>query len=96
MCRVYADQDPGLYASTSRSLRLRGYSTSIRLENVFWEVLDRLSAEEGMSLPDFIATLHDEMALRGDTPQNFTSALRSACVIYLSRPDAPGSLMAAE
>ena len=97
MCKVYSEQDPALYASTSRSLRLKGHVTSIRLENVFWDVLGRIAAEEGKSTSDFIATLNDEMAARGDTQQNFTSALRSACVIYLAQGDlAHRSLFAAE
>lgn len=97
MCRVYASQSPELYASTSRSLRLRGHSTSIRLENVFWDVLDRIAADEGRSTPAFIAALHDEMAAEGDIPRNFTSVLRSACVIYLAGGDlTSGRLLAAE
>ena len=96
MCRIYAEQDPGLYTSTTRSLRLRGHSTSIRLENVFWEVLGRLAAEQGMSAADFISTLHDEVAESGETPQNFTSILRSACVIYLDRGSNGAGILAAE
>lgn len=97
MCNIYANQEPQLYASTSRSLRLRGHVTSIRLENAFWDVLGRIAAEEGMTPPDFIATLHDEMADQGDAPQNFTSVLRSTCVIYLTGlGTGRGTVLAAE
>ncbi|MEM8821219.1 MAG: ribbon-helix-helix domain-containing protein, partial [Pseudomonadota bacterium] len=40
MCQIFAGQDPGDYASETRSMRLSGHSTSIRLEVSFWRVLD--------------------------------------------------------
>ncbi len=83
MCQIYAGQDPHLYVSTTRSLRLNGQSTSIRLENVFWSVLERMAREEGATLPGFIATLHEEVWASRGAPMNFTSILRSACILFL-------------
>ncbi|MGB1916004.1 MAG: ribbon-helix-helix domain-containing protein, partial [Paracoccaceae bacterium] len=40
MCEIFSGQNPERYASTTRRLRLNGQSTSIRLENAFWETLD--------------------------------------------------------
>ena len=57
-----------------------GQSTSIRVEKVFWEILEDIAAAEGMSVPRFISTLHQEiLLLRGEVP-NFTSHLRCICV----------------
>ena len=39
MCQVFISADPALYDSRARSLRLHGVATSIRLENLFWQVL---------------------------------------------------------
>ena len=59
---------------------LNGQSTSIRLEKVFWEILEDIAAAEGLTLPRFISTLHQEiLLLRGEVP-NFTSHLRCICV----------------
>lgn len=89
MCRIFAGQDPERYASETRSLRLHGFSTSIRLERAFWETLDEIAAGDGLSTPQFIARLHDEvLELNGAAP-NFTSLLRCACLVHLSRQAAP-------
>ena len=40
MCQVFISADPTLYDSRARSLRLHGVATSIKLENLFWQVLD--------------------------------------------------------
>lgn len=89
MCHVFAGQDPVRYTSQTRRLRLNGQSTSIRLENAFWDVLDQIAKRDGMSTPMFISTLHSEvLELRGE-PENFTSLLRSACLKFMeiSHPD---------
>ena len=79
MCHLFASQSPDSYAFETRSIRLNGQSTSIRLENVFWEILEDIAAAEGMSVPRFISTLHQEiLLLRGEVP-NFTSHLRCIC-----------------
>lgn len=83
MCQVFAGQDPERYASKTRRLRLNGQSTSIRLENAFWEILDQIAARDGVTTPCFISTLHAEvLELRGE-PENFTSLLRCACLKFM-------------
>ena len=80
MCQIYAGQTPDSYQPVTRRLRLSGHSTSIRLEGVFWTVLDRMAAREGVSTPRFVSRLHDEVLdLRGEA-RNFASLLRCACL----------------
>ena len=97
MCRIFANQDPASYQPTTRSLRLNGQSTSLRLEAAFWDILDRIAADEGLSTPAFISKLHDEvLMLHGETP-NFSSLLRCACLVHLSRQSQAAAVgMAAE
>lgn len=83
MCNIFAGQDPERYQSTTRHLRINGQSTSIRLENSFWEIIDRIAAEEGVSTPAFISTLHSEVLEIHGEARNFTSLLRSACLVHL-------------
>ena len=83
MCRVYADQDPESYRVVTRSVRLNGYCTSIRLEAMFWSILDEIAAGQSMSTPRFISTLYDEvMELRGEVG-NFASLLRVTCTGFV-------------
>lgn len=97
MCRVFAGQDPERYATRTRRLRLNGQSTSIRLENSFWEILDEIAAAEDFTTPAFISRLHAEvLELRGE-PENFTSLLRCACLVFLESKSADQAvIMAAE
>lgn len=97
MCRVFAGQDPERYATRTRRLRLNGQSTSIRLENSFWEILDEIAAAENSTTPAFISRLHAEvLELRGE-PENFTSLLRCACLVFLESKSADQAvIMAAE
>jgi predicted DNA-binding ribbon-helix-helix protein len=80
MCHLFASQSPDSYAFETRSIRLNGQSTSLRLEKVFWEILEDIAAGEAMTVPRFISTLHQEiLLLRGEVP-NFTSHLRCICL----------------
>ncbi len=85
MCRIYAEQVPDRYALTTRRLRLNGQSTSIRLENTFWHILDEIAAGEGMTTPAFMSKLHSEVLELHGEPVNFSSVLRCTCLIYMER-----------
>ena len=97
MCRIFAGQDPDRYALETRRMRLNGQSTSIRLENSFWIILDEIAASEDLSTPAFVSRLHSEvLELRGE-PKNFTSLLRCTCLIHReSGLDADSRQIAAE
>lgn len=89
MCEVFAGQDPDRYSCTTRRLRLNGQSTSIRLENAFWQTLDQIAARDGVSTPVFISTLHSEVLERRGEPGNFTSLLRCACLKFMEISSTP-------
>ncbi|MDR6951970.1 putative DNA-binding ribbon-helix-helix protein [Ancylobacter sp. 3268] len=83
MCQIFAGQDPETYAFQTRSVRIGGHSTSIRLEAAFWAILEQVAAHQGMSLGKFVTKLHDEvLELHGEV-RNFASLLRCSCLIYL-------------
>jgi predicted DNA-binding ribbon-helix-helix protein len=83
MCRIFAGQDPASYAYETRSVRLMGHPTSVRLEARFWVVVDKIARSQGMPLPRFLSTLYEEaLEIHGEVP-NFASLLRCCCLIYL-------------
>jgi predicted DNA-binding ribbon-helix-helix protein len=84
MCKIFINADPELYRSRARSLRLHGVSTSIRLENLFWQVLEEIGRRDGMSVSRLISRLYDELAEAGGDVANFTSFLRVCCGRYLA------------
>jgi len=94
MCHLFASQSPDSYAFETRSIRLNGQSTSLRLEKVFWEILEDIAAGEAMTVPRFISTLHQEiLLLRGEVP-NFTSHLRCICLTARTSAERAGSASA--
>ncbi len=85
MCSVYINADPILYESRTRAIRIHGVVTTVRLENLFWDVLQEIANRENLTTSQFAAQLHDELlALRGEEPLNFASFLRVCCMRYLS------------
>ncbi|MFC5067343.1 ribbon-helix-helix domain-containing protein [Flaviflagellibacter deserti] len=84
MCRMFAHQPQSNYDSETRSIRLAGHSTSIRLENVFWTILEEMAAREGLSVGKFVTKLHDEVLEHHGELSNIASLLRCSCVIYVS------------
>jgi predicted DNA-binding ribbon-helix-helix protein len=85
MCQIFAGQDPATYEYETRSLRLNGQSTSLRLERGFWSVLTEIAEAEDLSTPQFISKLHSEVLELHGEARNFTSLLRSACLVHLGR-----------
>ncbi|MDA8052074.1 MAG: ribbon-helix-helix domain-containing protein [Rhodospirillales bacterium] len=83
MCRIFANQNPASYAFATRSVRLAGHSTSLRLERQFWNILGEIAASQRMSLPRLLSEIHDEVLEAQGEVRNFASLLRNACVIYL-------------
>jgi predicted DNA-binding ribbon-helix-helix protein len=92
MCHIFSGQDPTSYAYHTRSVRLGGHSTSIRLEAAFWHILEEIAAAQGMTLAKFLTKLHDEVLENIEGAANFASLLRCACLTYVSevrgRPEA--------
>jgi len=85
MCEFFVKADPILYESRTRTLRIHGVLTSIRLENLAWDVLAEMAAAEGCPTNTLITKFHDEILQhRGEVP-NFASFLRVTCMRYLLR-----------
>jgi predicted DNA-binding ribbon-helix-helix protein len=85
MCELYVKADPILYESRSRSLRICGVVTTLRLENQFWDTLSEIAAHDGLTTNQLISRLYEEvMDYRGEVV-NFASFLRVSCMRYLSQ-----------
>ncbi|MES2103979.1 MAG: ribbon-helix-helix domain-containing protein [Pseudomonadota bacterium] len=84
MCEIFVKADPALYESRARSIRLHGAVTSIRLENLFWQVLQEVAERDGMNTNQLITKLYDELLEYRGGIDNFSSFLRVCCLRYLS------------
>ena len=84
MCQVFISADPQLWSHRARSIRLHGVATSIRLENLFWQVLEEIAARDGFSVPQLCTKLYDELLAERGAVDNFSSFLRVCCTRYLA------------
>ena len=96
MCHILSGQPVSAFAYQTRSVRLGGHATSIKLEGAFWHILDEIASLVNLPLGRLLTEIHDEaMSFSGD-PHNFTSLLRCACLTYVSdvrgKPDAAAML----
>ncbi|EMS7707485.1 ribbon-helix-helix domain-containing protein, partial [Vibrio cholerae] len=73
MCKLFVRGNQALWSSVTRSLRIDGVVTSIRLENFFWNTLEEISHREQMTVNKMITKLYFE-SLDADLDMgNFTS-----------------------
>ncbi len=84
MCRLFIGADPELWSSVTRSLRIDGVVTSVRLENFFWWTLEDIAVRDDLTVSRLIGKLYDESRNEGHDLDNFASFLRVCCGRYLS------------
>ncbi|MEY8875103.1 MAG: ribbon-helix-helix domain-containing protein [Leptothrix sp. (in: b-proteobacteria)] len=82
MCQIFISADPHSYESRTRSVRLHGVVTSIRLENLYWDVLEEIARRDAMGVVALIERLHDELVVERGEAGNFTSFLRVCALRY--------------
>lgn len=88
MCRIFAGQDPKTFAYETRSVRLSGHPTSVRLEARFWDIIEEIARAQHLTVGKFLSQLHDEaLEIHGDL-LNFASLLRCSCLVYLEQGSA--------
>lgn len=84
MCQLFISADDSLWSSKTKSLRIQGVVTSIRLEVFFWDILEELSFRDQMTVNHLITKLYLESLDADHDIGNFTSFLRVCCSRYLS------------
>jgi predicted DNA-binding ribbon-helix-helix protein len=82
MCKIFISADPASYESRTRSVRLHGVVTSIRLENLHWAVLEEIAGRDGMTVAQLIERLYDELVRDRGAVGNFSSFLRVCALRY--------------
>ena len=84
MCQLFIGADPDNWSQRTKSLRIDGVATSIRLEAFFWATLEEIGARDELTVNQLITRLYRE-ALEADHDMgNFTSFLRVCCGRYLA------------
>lgn len=84
MCTLFIKANSLLWQSKTKSLRIDGVVTSIRLEQFFWDILNELAFRDHLSVNQLITKLYLESLDADHDIGNFTSFLRVCCSRYLS------------
>jgi predicted DNA-binding ribbon-helix-helix protein len=83
MCQLFLNADPTLWETRLRSVRMHGFSTSVRLEKIYWMLLEEIARRDGLSVAEILARLYEELLGAHGTVENFASFLRVCCARYL-------------
>lgn len=83
MCRLFVGANPAMWENQTRSFRMEGMVTSVRLENMFWTVLEDIAAKDDLNVPQLLHQLYNESIDEGHDLGNFTSFLRVCCLRFM-------------
>ena len=74
--------DMGLAQPLSRSVRLNGFATCLRLEQVYWDILGEMAKVNCCSVSALLSHVDREVHLRHGGVKNFTGLVRVVCVVH--------------
>jgi len=67
----------------SRSVRLNGFATCLRLEEIYWRILERIAEANQCSVNAVLSYVDREVHLRHGGVKNFSGLIRVVCVVFL-------------
>ncbi|MDR9862480.1 MULTISPECIES: ribbon-helix-helix domain-containing protein [Pseudomonas] len=73
--------DMSLIRPLSRSVRLNGYATCLRLEQVYWNILGNMAEDNCCSISTLLSHVDREVHLRHGGVKNFSALVRVVCVM---------------
>ena len=71
----------------SKSVRLNGLATCLRLENVYWNILSGIANSNNCSVNAVLSYIDREVHLRHGGVKNFSGLIRVVCVAHLLKAD---------
>ncbi|WOT05749.1 ribbon-helix-helix domain-containing protein [Shewanella youngdeokensis] len=84
MCELYSGAEAELFELKTRSIRIDGVVTSIRLEAIFWQIIEKIAEDDGLTQAVFLTRIYREVIAKQGKVSNFASLLRVACTTYLN------------
>jgi predicted DNA-binding ribbon-helix-helix protein len=75
--------DMALARPLSRSVRLNGFSTCLRLEQVYWNILAEIARINTCSVSALLSYVDREVHLRYGGVKNFSGLVRVVCVVHV-------------
>lgn len=78
-----SDFNMNLAQPLSRSVRLNGFATCLRLEAIYWMVLERIARANRCTVNAVLSHVDREVHLRHGGVRNFSGLVRVICVVFL-------------
>ncbi|MFL6964852.1 MULTISPECIES: ribbon-helix-helix domain-containing protein [Pseudomonas] len=66
----------------ARSIRLNGFATCLRLEQVYWDILGDMAHLNSCSISTLLSHVDREVHLRHGGVRNFSGLVRVVCVVH--------------
>ena len=82
---VVLDFGMGSAQPLSKSVRLNGFATCLRLEEIYWDVLSDISQCNACSINALLSYIVREIHLRHGGVKNFSGLIRVVCVMHLMK-----------
>ena len=60
MCEIYSGAEEELFELKTRSIRIDGVVTSIRLEAIFWQIIEDIAKKSELSIGAFVTQIYQE------------------------------------
>ncbi|WP_434569630.1 ribbon-helix-helix domain-containing protein [Pseudomonas sp. Z3-8] len=74
--------DMQLARPLARSIRLNGFATCLRLEQVYWDILGDMAQLNSCSVSTLLSHVDREVQLRHGGVRNFSGLVRVVCVVH--------------
>ena len=74
--------DMGLAQPLSRSVRLNGFATCLRLEQVYWDILGEMAKVNRCSISALLSHVDRQVHLRHGGVKNFSALVRVVFVVH--------------
>lgn len=81
----FCDFNITLVTPRQRSIRINGLATCIRLEEIYWDIIETLARQESISVGKLLSNWAMEIDLKFDEVTNFTGYVRVICVVQLAK-----------
>jgi predicted DNA-binding ribbon-helix-helix protein len=74
---------PGLARPKLRSIRINGFATCLRLEEIYWRIIEEIARQESLTVGKLISRWALEIDMTQETICNFTGFVRIICVTQI-------------
>jgi predicted DNA-binding ribbon-helix-helix protein len=79
----YCNFTPLLAKPRLRSVRINGFATCLRLEEIYWRIIEEIARQESLTVGKLISKWALEIDMTQETICNFTGFIRIICVTQI-------------